>query len=109
MAAARRKGQIINHAQMRAKERYGVDLDVNDLRQITRAIQDNQGTLLLLQKDGKSIWSLTYKNVEMRLVMDPTLWKVLTFLPLTKALRYRPKRRRTIFRGGRLHRAGEAA
>lgn len=88
-----------NHAQKRALERYGLDLTMRDLVAITHAIQNNEGKLIEHYKDtGKSLWSLTYNDVPMRLVMSADLWKVITFVPLHRRSR---KETFVVYRKGR--------
>lgn len=86
------------HQLARAKERYGVDWNAADLKAITQAIQQNLGQLDGRQDSGHTTWRLEYKGVPIRVVVDPTFYYVVTFLPLHKRLHTNRKR---IWRGGR--------
>lgn len=79
MPPAHLKAPRTTHAQARALERYGVHLDNWDISNIIHAIHKNEGTLVEHLPDGKSLWRLTYKGVEMLPLLTPDLWCVITF------------------------------
>lgn len=69
------------HAIDRAKERYGLDLEVRDLRNIAERIRADKGVLIASHDDGSSVWLIKVSGVLVRLVMCKDLKLVLTFLP----------------------------
>lgn len=101
MGAARLKAPIIVetpppsgcHAIERAWERYGTRLNFADIGTIVGLIQENHGKLVSHTPGESSEWLLVYKDTEYRVVMDPTFWRVLTFLPPRRA---RVQRRRKL-------------
>lgn len=116
MTLARVKGPMLNHAMLRAEQRYGLILTIDDLKAITRAIQRNKGTLLARLKDGKSAWSLPWQGRVLKLVMSPDLWKVITLLPPDAVIDpdHKPKlkkrrKQKAFWRGGKRYFARKAA
>jgi hypothetical protein len=81
MSAARHKGKLINHAMMRAQQRYGLTLTIEDLKAMTHAIHRNKGKLLARLPENKSAWALPWQGQTVKLIMSPDLWKILTILP----------------------------
>lgn len=95
----------MGHAVKRAKERYGLDLTVADLKEITRRIWNNDGTVLekhFRDTTGTSIWRLVYRDIPIRIIMSRDLYCVVTFLPLHKPNRTRRWKRYFRRRKGRL-------
>ncbi len=109
MPAARHAAPPVPHCLHRAKERYGLDLERRDLRNICRLIQNNQGKLDSRNPSGTTSWLLTYRETAMRVVISPDFYKVVTFLPLTDAGKYRPARpgRRRVYKHGKLYYEGD--
>lgn len=103
MAKAVHKGPRIFHSLMRAKERYGLNMDVDDLKRICRMIQRNDGKLDRQNEDKTTVWFLTYRETPMRVVISPDFYKVITFLPLTDDGKWKPpnRRSRVFYRNGK--------
>lgn len=71
------------HPIQRAKERYDLDLTFSDIVSIVSCIQNNMGKLIARGSNGESMWKLKWRKKWMRVVMDKSLYKVLTILPLS--------------------------
>lgn len=69
------------HAILRAKQRYDLDLHAGHMAAIACMIQQNQGRLIGHLERGLTVWKLLYKKRWLRVVMDPTFYEVVTFLP----------------------------
>lgn len=101
MTAARNAVPYVPHCIARAKERYGLDLGPADLGRIAGMIQRNECKLDRQNPDGKTQWFLTYKGTPIRVVIDKSFYKVITFLPLVDdpAPPKRQKRKKIYRRG----------
>lgn len=71
----------IPHAIDRAYTRYGLKLDIDDLRALSAGIRRNEGTLVARLEDGKSAWAIECKGKLCKIVMASDLYTVMTFLP----------------------------
>jgi hypothetical protein len=95
------------HAIQRAKERYGLELTVADLRNICHIVQNNQAKLDKINANKTTTWFLNYNKTHVRVVISPDFYAVVTFIPLTDAWRGKKKptekkrRRKKVYRGGR--------
>jgi len=98
---AREKFERLTHAQARAIDRFGVHFDKYDMQNIAWHIQNNHGKLVEKLHDGLSSWRLTYKGVDMIVVMTKDLYGIATFLKPVMERKELPKgkRRETFLRG----------
>lgn len=69
------------HAKRRAEERYALELNRDDLRNIVQRIQQNQATHVEKQSHRVSVFDLTYNNIDVRVVYDKNRKTIVTFLP----------------------------
>ena len=69
------------HAILRAQDRYGIDLTVDDLNTITQLIQSNHGEFIRQDSDKKTHWWLEYKGIRLRLLISADFYTVITVLP----------------------------
>lgn len=72
------------HAIIKAKERYDLELTIQDLDDIGRSYK-KAGVRLAVQNDNSSIWLVRVKEKLCRVVMSPG-GMVKTFLPLNAKL-----------------------
>lgn len=102
MAAAYLKAPRVGHATARARERYGINLSKDDLYNIARRIQTNQGTLVRRLDNGRSEWVLRWLGKNLRIIMDASLYYVVTALPSVEDAPYTPPPRgpRKLWRKG---------
>lgn len=77
------------HAIKRARERYGIEFKPRDLARIAEAVQRNEASLIGYANNGMTVWKLKYKDTWMRLVIDKTFYKIVTFLPPSGPIRLR--------------------
>lgn len=69
------------HAKRRAVERYSLDLNRQDLRNIVTVIQSNKATPVEKQSHRVTVFDLTYNEVDVRVVYDKQRKTIVTFLP----------------------------
>lgn len=69
------------HSLKRAKERYGLDLVLDDLMKIAEDIQENRGTLIKIMPDKVTVWAIEVKGVLCKVVISADFHRVITFLP----------------------------
>lgn len=81
MPPAKRVRCMKRHAKVRATQRYDVALSDDDIQNIIKKIQANQGTHLWTQSNSRSIWKVEYEGKEYKLVYDKSRKQVITFLP----------------------------
>lgn len=70
------------HARRRALERYELDLNRHDLREVVESIQAGKATFVRRQSLRVSIWEVTVKGQACRVVYDKLRKTIVTFLPL---------------------------
>lgn len=103
MVKARDAVPKIPHAVIRAKERYGLDISINDLRLICRLVQQNKCEFVAHARDKATVWKLILKDTPVRVIIDKTFYRVITFVPLEGPFeRPKPrKRRKKVYRAGK--------
>ncbi len=69
------------HFKARALERYGLELNRHDLRDIAKMIQRNSGQFIEKQSNRITVWEVTYKDTLLRVVYDKNRKVVVTALP----------------------------
>lgn len=71
------------HPIHRARERYDLpDFTQRDLARVRRQLQQKKHcTFLCAAKGGSEIWIVSYKKKTMKVMWNPSLEKILTFLP----------------------------
>ena len=76
------------HAKRRARERFGLELNRQDLREIAGQIQNGKDARLLGQESLRlSHWMVSYQGTEMHAVYDKKRHQVVTFLPVGATFR----------------------
>lgn len=69
------------HAIDRAKERYGLELTVDDIRDIERRVRT--GDVRIVHRDAEAIiCEIVYNDVKMQFVYSQVTGHILTFRPL---------------------------
>ena len=71
----------MNHAQLRALERYGIKLGLADLRQIAKDIVMGNAVLLGRDFHGAERWLVKVREKGIKLVYNPENGKVISILP----------------------------
>ena len=71
----------MNHAQVRALERYGINLAPRDLRKIARDIFLGRGIMLKRQESGIETWIVKIREHAIQLVFNPKMCKIITIVP----------------------------
>lgn len=69
------------HAKRRALERFGLELNRQDLRSIVDIIQKQQARFIERQSLRVTIWEVMYSGQLMRAVYDSKRKAVVSFLP----------------------------
>lgn len=102
MSAARHRAPVVLHCIARARERYGLDLDIDDLRKIVRRVQNNDGTMLSARlHEGLTSWDMRYKDTDIRVVISKDFWRVVTFVPRERKPSV-SRAKHAIYRNGRV-------
>jgi hypothetical protein len=70
----------VRHAKRRAGERYGLHLNDNDLHEITRMVQNGEGTFVERQSVRVTLWDLLWQGVPVRIAYDGERHTPVTFL-----------------------------
>ena len=76
----------LNHIIARAKARYGLDITIEDVREIKRLIIHRlPGTRLVKKCEVTKAerWRVEFRGKKLRVLFDPVLERVLTLLPLS--------------------------
>lgn len=78
----------MNHALLRALERYGIVLDEFDLVRIKNRIKEKDKAIRLDDaKDGKSLWAVKHNMHWLPMIIAPD-GEIVTILPQTRLLKY---------------------
>lgn len=72
--------QIKAHAKRRARQRYGIDLNDQVHQELVNMIQKQEAQLVDKQSNRVTVWDMTYKGDEMRVVYDTLRHLIVTFL-----------------------------
>lgn len=78
--ASKRKAEI-THAINRGKERYGLTLSKQDIKNISRIIREGESEFLEKSSNTATIHRLVYKDVPMVVVYDKVRKTIRTILP----------------------------
>ncbi len=87
--SSKKQGQQI-HTKRRAKERYGIDLNKDDRREIVKRIQANfnpnresttSACFLTAHSNRVTEWEVPYEGVELRVLYDKKRKSLITCLP----------------------------
>lgn len=69
------------HAKRRYQERYEIELTRSNYQQMVGMIRDGQGTLIKRDGARASIWIISFKGKEIKVVYDHAKQAITTFLP----------------------------
>lgn len=74
------------HAQKRALERYGIELNKDRYMQLCKQVQENQGKYLGKQSLRLSVWRIETQNtageqISSVVIYDKSRHRIVTFLP----------------------------
>ena len=69
------------HTKKRLKQRYDVELNRHDIREIVWKIQKQDGILLRDQPSNRSVWMVDYKGATYKVVYDRVTKTLATVLP----------------------------
>lgn len=73
----------IKHAQMRARQRYGLHLTRNDIVDVAQACRARRGTISATkQTNTRTIIHLIWNDHEIKVAYDKSRGTIATFLPL---------------------------
>lgn len=69
------------HAKRRALERYGLEINRHQMREIVKQIQSGKAKHLLTQSNRTSVKLVSFNNTELIAVYDKLRKNIVTFLP----------------------------
>lgn len=81
------------HAITRARERYGLSLEMDDLRAMVRLIRSGRRIYLRPSDDGCEIHAISYAGIWLPVVWSTASEWIVTILPPTHLPLKRPRRR----------------
>lgn len=71
-----------SHCIQRALERYGLDLTVEDVRDVERTILNGGALLIRREPHGPELYAVRVKGVATRVVFNQEKRSIITFLPI---------------------------
>lgn len=72
---------MTQHAIDRALERYGLELDEQNLKRIVQRLNRGDGLMIQACDDGSTVWGLKHGDTWLRVVLNAAKTLVITFLP----------------------------
>ena len=71
----------VKHCEMRAIQRYGVDIGWSGRLEILNLIATDKSMYVSSSRGRAQIWDVVYKDINMRVMINSTRTKLITILP----------------------------
>lgn len=68
------------HAKRRIEQRFGIQINRHDIREIVNLIQTNRAKFIEKQSNSRSLFSLVFKDNLLYVIYDKTRKNICTFL-----------------------------